>query len=108
MNYADKLKDPRWQKKRLKIMERANWECECCGNANKTLHIHHNHYQPGFEPWEYRDDTLYCLCEDCHIETQSLRSDLALEMAKIPPGYEDEIMGCLLEIQNKWKPKENS
>jgi len=42
MNYADKLKDPRWQKKRLKIMERANWECESCGDSEKTLHIHHN------------------------------------------------------------------
>jgi hypothetical protein len=25
--YSDKLKDPRWQKKRLQIMERDNWCC---------------------------------------------------------------------------------
>jgi len=41
MKYSEKLKDPRWQKKRLKVLERDNWECKQCGEKEETLHIHH-------------------------------------------------------------------
>lgn len=29
-NYAEKLRDPRWQKLRLQVMERDEWMCEIC------------------------------------------------------------------------------
>ncbi len=35
--YLEKLKDPRWQKKRLAVMERAGWKCQCCSETKKTL-----------------------------------------------------------------------
>ncbi len=66
MSYAEKLKDPRWQKKRLQIMERDGWRCTECGDPNTTLHVHHLLYLPGREPWEYYDEFLITLCEDCH------------------------------------------
>ncbi len=31
--YWQKLQDPRWQRKRLEILNRAGWKCEKCGNA---------------------------------------------------------------------------
>lgn len=64
MDYSEKLKDPRWQKKRLKILERDEWMCSRCGDDKKTLHVHHLEYNG--EPWETKDKNLETLCEDCH------------------------------------------
>lgn len=64
-DYSEKLKDPRWQRLRLKKMEASNWSCQCCDNKEKTLHIHHKIYKK-CEPWEYELHELECLCEDCH------------------------------------------
>ncbi len=71
MNYGDKLKDPRWQKKRLLIFERDEWTCQSCGAKNMTLNVHHLKYFPGKEPWEYEDVYLITYCEKCH-ETEHL------------------------------------
>jgi len=64
--YAQKLLDPRWQRKRLEILERAKWACEACGDESSPLHVHHGFYRYGTEPWEYPDSSLHCLCEACH------------------------------------------
>lgn len=66
MTYAEKLKDPRWQKKRLEIMERDEWTCQICGSKEKTMHTHHLIYIKGKEPWDYKDIALQCLCEECN------------------------------------------
>ncbi len=65
-SYSEKLRDPRWQKKRLEIMRRADFKCEDCGAADKTLNVHHSLYRSGVEPWEAWNSTLRCVCEDCH------------------------------------------
>lgn len=73
--YLAKLRDPRWQKKRLEVLERDNWACQKCYDTKATLHVHHRYYQTGCEPWEYRPDALVTLCEQCHEdETELLRS----------------------------------
>jgi len=64
--YSEKLKDPRWQKKRLQALELAKWKCEFCEDEKKTLHVHHGAYLKGLEPWGYPLSSLHCLCEDCH------------------------------------------
>lgn len=66
MTYAEKLKDPRWQKKRLKVLEYAQWRCQICGSKSKTLHVHHSYYLRGKEPWQYPDGSLISVCNDCH------------------------------------------
>ena len=38
--YTEKFKDPRWQKKRLEILEREKWMCEDCEDKTTQLHIH--------------------------------------------------------------------
>lgn len=83
--YIEKLKDPLWQKKRLKIMEMANWKCEQCGNNEKSLQIHHGYYEKNYDPWDYDDHTLHCLCEDCHIFAEWSKRDLQFEIAKWNP-----------------------
>jgi hypothetical protein len=63
--YSEKLKDPRWQRKRLEVFSHADFQCQLCGEGKKTLHVHHSRYD-GREPWEYPLGMLICLCEDCH------------------------------------------
>lgn len=58
--------DPRWQKKRLEILERDNFSCLICGDKEKTLHIHHLCYTKGGFVWEVDDTALMTLCSDCH------------------------------------------
>ena len=64
--YSKKLKDPRWQRKRLQILERDEWKCTHCFRGNETLHVHHSEYLPGAEPWDHPDNTLRTLCQTCH------------------------------------------
>jgi len=74
MKYSDKLKDPRWQKKRLKILERDDWTCQCCGDKSSTLHVHHLKYSPG-NPWDINENYLITLCEDCHENEHQIRDE---------------------------------
>jgi hypothetical protein len=64
MSYADKLRDPRWQKRRLEIMERDGWTCLGCGDKTNTLTVHHLVYTG--EPWDAPANHLETLCEECH------------------------------------------
>jgi hypothetical protein len=67
MTYAEKLKDPRWQKKRLLILERDNFHCTECKDDKETLQIHHKRYFRNKAPWDYEDRYLTTLCETCHF-----------------------------------------
>lgn len=64
--YAELLKDPRWQKRRLEILTRDKWTCRACDDTKETLHVHHLRYDYDIEPWEANDDDLVTLCETCH------------------------------------------
>ncbi len=66
--YSEKFKDPKWQKKRLKIMERDSFCCQRCFTDKATLNVHHKYYQGDKDPWEYQDEALVTLCEECHTE----------------------------------------
>lgn len=70
MTYAEKLKDPRWQKKRLEVFERDNWECTNCCTKDITLHVHHISYIWNKEPWEYNLSNFKTLCAECHEEEE--------------------------------------
>lgn len=75
--YFAKLKDPRWQKKRLKILERDNFTCAICGDTKNTLHVHHRFYLEGLELWGYKDCVYITLCENCHeYETQRIPQEI--------------------------------
>ena len=64
--YLEKLRDPRWQKRRLQICERDDWACQNCFDTKATLHVHHRYYENGEDPWEADDRALVTLCESCH------------------------------------------
>lgn len=65
-SYSEKLKDPKWQKKRLEILNRDEFTCQSCFDNESTLHIHHKVYNKDCEPWDIDNESLITLCEDCH------------------------------------------
>jgi hypothetical protein len=81
MTYSEKLKDPRWQKERLKIMERDGFRCWDCKSHTKTLHVHHSFYESA-NPWETHSDFLLTLCEDCHKKRHRVQDRLNRAIAR--------------------------
>lgn len=116
MTYTEKLRDPRWQRKRLEIMNRDGFRCKECKVSDATLNIHHGYYERGLEPWEYEDETLHTLCERCHEIAEEARRHLYYTLSKmsafqhfkidvISQGWdivhEDEILNLFYKIQRK-------
>ena len=66
MTYTERLKDPRWQKKRLEIFQRDNFSCRNCKDTATSLTVHHLCYLPNVEPWDHPDILLLTLCDPCH------------------------------------------
>ena len=64
MKYYDKLKNPKWQKKRLEVLDSSEWKCAACHNHEAMLHVHHIKYTEN--PWDAPSTDLQCLCADCH------------------------------------------
>ena len=93
MTYYEKLKDPRWQKKRLEVMERDEFTCQNCGDDESTLNVHHWYYTSGADPWDYEDEALVCLCETCHKKIEELRLRLARAIARsnCGSGFETQL-----------------
>lgn len=63
-NYSEKLKSPKWQKKRLEILNRDDFTCCKCGDKDTELHVHHLKYK--VEPWDVPNEDLETLCKHCH------------------------------------------
>lgn len=76
MAYNELLKDPRWQQKRLEILNRDNWACCKCGETQETLHVHHKYYLAGRLPWDYSGNVLITLCHRCHKEEEDCKEHL--------------------------------
>lgn len=72
MAYADQLRDPRWQKKRLEIFQRDNFTCVSCGNKTKNLQAHHAVYPRKAFMWELPLEFFQTLCFECHAIRQEL------------------------------------
>ncbi len=64
--YSKLLLDPRWQKKRIEILQRDDFTCQLCGDSESTLHVHHCFYRKNNLPWDYPNSSLITLCYDCH------------------------------------------
>ena len=101
MTYIQKLRDPRWQKKRLRIFERDGWKCTRCGADDVTLNVHHISYVKDGEPWETPDDLLLTLCEDCHKDESKqcrIQSKRLLNACKnCFSSYEMHMLSIVLE-----------
>jgi len=96
MKYRDKLKDPRWQKKRLGILERDGFACQMCYDTQTTLHVHHKYYN-NRDPWDIPDSALVTLCATCHEEEGEAIKN-ALNMFKICMGDCGGMSGTIDQI----------
>lgn len=83
MTYQEKLKDPRWQKKRLEILTRDGWRCTHCYREDRPLHVHHPFYIKNKDPWEYSNPFLFTLCEDCHNDPR-IHEELLARIMSLP------------------------
>lgn len=79
--YLAKLRDPRWQQMRLKVLERDHWACKSCMDTKSTLHVHHRFYRNGAEPWDYQLTDLVTLCEACHEEETEVMADCLQDLS---------------------------
>jgi len=71
MSYTDKLKDPKWQRRRLEIMERDGWRCQICGELDISLTVHHIRYLTP-NPWEAEGRDLITYCEFCNAMAHTM------------------------------------
>jgi 5-methylcytosine-specific restriction endonuclease McrA len=62
--YAEALRDPRWDAKRRRILQRDGYRCRCCGKGDRTREVNHITYKG--MPWDANDDDLETLCHACH------------------------------------------
>lgn len=107
MTYKEKLLDPRWQKRRLEILQRDKFKCQLCGDTETTLHVHHKVYRK-CEIWEYNDDELITYCKICHQIVEYFKNEepdisevisIRKELSQTDEGQLNIIV--LLKINNK-------
>ena len=83
MSYQDDYKDVRWQMKRDGIRLRDNYTCRYCNVMGGFVNTHHLIYRSGLKPWEYPDEELLCLCEDCHKYVTDVINQARLTLTSI-------------------------
>ncbi len=85
MTYTEQLQHPNWQRKRLEVMEAAEFSCELCGDKENMLNVHHKRYVKGRMAWEYESSELQCLCRDCHTKSHKNKDFLDGVVSQFPP-----------------------
>lgn len=94
--YLIKIRDPRWQKKRLLILSRDSFTCQFCGDNKTELHVHHGYYIWDKDPWDYPDAALITLCSSCH-STESTTNDRSFLIQLRHLGYSSHDISLLKE-----------
>jgi hypothetical protein len=64
---------PDWISRKKMILERADYECEECGEFEDELHVHHKH--PLGEGGNNSLSNLQCLCKECHEEKHGRKTE---------------------------------
>lgn len=91
--YWEKLKDPRWQKRRLEIIERDSSMCQSCYRDDVTLNVHHIVYEPRRDPWDYEDRYLTTFCQPCHERWHELQKQMLLIIGTTNLDRLEEVLG---------------
>lgn len=94
-SYAEKLTDPRWQRVRLAVWERAGFQCENCCDTKRKLDVHHCYYESRKDPWDYPLESLLLLCDKCHKEWHKSKLSVDKMFAGVLADDIDRIQGLI-------------
>lgn len=103
LSYAEQLRHPKWQERRLRVLERAGFTCEWCRDQDTTLHVHHKRYRKGALAWDYDLSELVCLCETCHAAVTQWNAELSDMMAGMDHQQWQMILGYVECIKKIWE-----
>jgi len=92
LTYAQQLAHPLWQRRRLEMLDAADWKCSCCNAADQQLHVHHRQYFKSRSAWEYSNAELQVLCKDCHERLHVVDEQIKSILCRVPP---DEVLALL-------------
>jgi hypothetical protein len=102
VTYVEQLRDPRWQRKRLEIMQRDGFACQECLDDKSTLNVHHKVYRRGFKAWEYDPEHLVTLCEGCHKSITAAGDRMAEALALLNHCDFDFVIGFVRMYAAQW------
>lgn len=91
--YQEQLEHPQWQRKRLEILSSKGFQCECCRDTEKQLHVHHKRYIKGRDVWDYDNENFLCLCRECHKERHDIEKKIADIAANLSYGWLLRLVG---------------
>ncbi|SRR6266496_2207441 len=103
MSYGTVRRHPKWQKRRLEIMQRDSWTCASCHGDDVPLNVHHRRYIRGRKPWEYCDKDLITLCDDCHGKTHEICDGYKTLTTEGKIKLLDRLIGDET-VKHKWGP----
>ena len=107
--YGKRLSDPRWQRRRLEVLERDSWRCTWCGEGREELQVHHGYYERGrVDPWEYDMTTLYSLCDNCHERAENARASVYRRLRSLHPRHHLDVWQLLGQVEQLLKRDERA
>lgn len=99
-SYSEKLKHPKWQRKRLEVLSRDNFTCVKCGDSETELHVNHLKYKG--EPHDVPLNYLETLCKNCHKIYHAMPDYKIVDITRlIDPTYEE--IYCVQYINKRKK-----
>ena len=93
------LNHPNWHKKKLEIIEKSGFECINCTSKEKTLDVYHSYYVDNLKPWEYPNNSLYCLCGECYNQSQNIITLIKRQLDHVELTYNERLFGYLYGLE---------
>lgn len=97
--YKGQLKHPKWRQLTEKLKARTGYRCEICGMASertedkkaneyvRELDTHHVFYIYGRDLWDYPENMLKVLCDDCHGFVHEISYEHGISKNSLLIGY---------------------
>ncbi|WP_339137837.1 MAG: hypothetical protein WGN25_06785 [Candidatus Electrothrix sp. GW3-4] len=103
-SYSELLDHPKWHKKKLDILEKSGFKCISCSSNEKTLDVYHSYYVSNLKPWEYPNNSLYCLCGECYNKSQYIITLIKRQLRHIELAYNERLFGYLYGLETLTYP----
>lgn len=104
ISYYQQLLDPRWQRKRLEVLQRDGFKCLICKSEKDSLEVHHEKYVN--EPWDVDNKYLKTLCFRCHDVVEICKKNKVkyVNFNRVPLGHETFIYLVNSKVNGKGVP----